>query len=115
MNSLSWFLYIADVLSNLCVVFVLIALAGSIGAGFSLLFGFLEDEEKWSRFGASMLKWVIPLWFVAALIPGKNTMFAIAASELGERVAKSEQVQGIASDAAKALQQWIKKQIKEEK
>jgi hypothetical protein len=42
-------------------------------------------------------------------------MYAIAASQVGESIVKSEQTQEMASDATKALQQWIKKQIDPEK
>jgi hypothetical protein len=41
-------------------------------------------------------------------------MYAIAASEIGERVIKTPEVQGITSDATKALHSWIKKQIETE-
>ena len=43
--------------------------------------------------------------------PEKKTLYAIAASEYGEQIIKSE----IGNDATKALQQWIKRQIEPEK
>lgn len=52
---------------------------------------------------------------LAALFPSKSTMYAIAASQAGEKIAQSEQVRGIADEATKALQQWIKRQIEPEK
>ena len=47
--------------------------------------------------------------------PSRETMYAIAASEVGERVVQSEAVRGLASDATTALQHWIKRQIEPQK
>ena len=44
-------------------------------------------------------------------MPDRNTMYAIAASQVGEKIATSEIAKGVADDAPKALQLWIKKQI----
>ena len=59
--------------------------------------------------------WMIVCFVGAAIIPAQKTMYAIAASQVGEQVVKSEAVQGIANDATKALQIWIKKQIEPDK
>ncbi len=110
MNSVSWFLYAADVLSALGVFGTVCMLGTLVTMVFVTAFQICEREES-PRF----LRWALPLWIFAGviicLIPSKNTMYAIAASEVGEKIVKSETVQGIASDATKALQQWIKKQI----
>jgi hypothetical protein len=63
---------------------------------------------KWSwRFALTSAAFAI----IACFMPSKGTMYAIAASQVGEQVVQSETVRGIASDAQKALQQWIKKQL----
>jgi hypothetical protein len=125
MNSLSWFLYWIDVLnsmSNILTIISILLIAAIIAlwvaCSFRLESGGCEDKDlvrssrsKWTwRF--SMLSLFCA--FTACFMPSKSTMYAIAASQVGERVAQSEAVQGIANDATKALQIWIKKQIEPE-
>ena len=52
----------------------------------------------------------VAVWAVAIFIPSKSTMYAIAASQVGEQIVRSE----VAADATKALHSWIKKQIEPE-
>ena len=125
MNSLSWFLYWIDVMNSISGVLTIISilLIASIivlwfACSFRLEGGGREEKDlvrrsrsKWTwRF--SMLALFCAL--VACFLPSKGTMYAIAASQVGERVAQSEAVKGIANDATKALQIWIKKQIEPE-
>jgi hypothetical protein len=48
-------------------------------------------------------------------MPSKNTMYAMAASQMGEKVVSNQTVQEVGGDVAKALQSWIKSQIEERK
>lgn len=113
MNSVSWFLYVAEFFSRVGVLFAVAAGIGAIIVGMALIFHGVEDGELWRP-----VRWAAPLVFfialLAAAVPSKNTMYAIAASQVGEKIVESETVQGIATDATKALQQWIKKQIEPE-
>ena len=128
MNSVSWFLYLSDVAGSLKTVTTTLLIALPIVGAFVLIFSplivmFLEDGPEWV---ADKIKSILPpllktagvVWiFVcgfSVFIPSKNTMYAIAASEVGEKVIKTEAVQGIASDAQKALHQWLKRQIEPE-
>jgi hypothetical protein len=130
MNSLSLFLYLIDVLASLHTFLLFATFGGPIFLGGSVLVCAInvdlscDDDAKewWHQKGAAASKlflryaWVIALvgGLLATLIPSKNTMYAIAASEIGEKIATNEAVQGIAGDATKALQQWIKRQIEPE-
>lgn len=121
MNSISWFLYIADVVGNLrgllvgvaiaCIAFCVLCLIGQ-----GIAEGELSENcpNMWKRWWQCAPTAVIFL-LIAIFIPSQNTLYAIAASEVGERVVKNEKVQDIASDATKALHQWIKRQIEPEK
>jgi hypothetical protein len=129
MNSVSWFVYLADALANLKSALFGILFFG-IPAAIALTVGgivirsgdwswvkdtdrkFWEERRKQCA-SAAKVAWpvVAVLVIVNIAIPSKNTMYAIAASEVGERVLKSEAAQEMASDATKALQQWIKRQI----
>jgi hypothetical protein len=112
MNSVSWFIYIAQVSSSLGVVFRALAIIGLIIAGGYSLFrtvgASVEADEFTPHFPPiRYLATLIGMLTLGNIMPERNTMYAIAASEVGERIVKTE----IASDATKALHIWIKKQI----
>lgn len=134
MNSLSWFLYAADAFSNLRgVLFGIGGAALAVGGGSWLAWSVCkgghadraDDTGSYSEGRRKQIAEWIEVWnplrrflplgviglLLACLLPSSSTLYAIAASQIGEQVVKSEAVQGIASDATKALQQWIKKQI----
>lgn len=135
MNSLSWFLYLADAVSSLGRMFSFLGVI-------ALIFGMLatiawmvargglnaakdrgaeKSALEWGEWvavwnvGRRFLSIGFVLLVVSALLPSKNTFYAIAASQVGEQIVKSEQVQGVADDATKALRQWIRRQIEPEK
>lgn len=113
MNSVSWFLYASDVIGNIQPTIVACAVLSIIAAGVCMLV-YCEDWDGGPLVAKRLMFCAVPALFIACLIPSQKTMYAIAASQIGERVAENEAVQGIASDATKALQQWIKKQIEPE-
>lgn len=116
MNNLSWFLYLADVLSNLQVFLFLSGLFVLLAGGFGCLVLWEEYEVRWP------MSIVIPLSFLLLLgsivIPSKETMYAIAASQVGETIIQLEEVQslggdvgGLASDTIELLRQNIQEQL----
>lgn len=113
MNSLSWMLYLADAANGVGVLF---AFLGSVGLTATSFFGcgfYFGDGNH--ALAKTVLKWgysiSIPALFVYALIPSKTTIYAIAASEMGEEVIKSP----TAGKAMKALDAWLDRQIEGEK
>lgn len=117
MNSVSWFIYIAQVSENMGRLLIFL---GIIGTATSLLFfivpraiKFIEagDDISVKPFKASVFALGVVALLLGNLMPERNTMYAIAASQVGEQIVKTE----IASDATKALHQWIKKQIEPQK
>jgi hypothetical protein len=133
MNSVSWFLYAADVSGSmknaLIPVCAIAAGVAAITTGLGIFmhcgnYSWVTDADRawWEQRRGECAGYARKLWPAAAImllviiaIPSQNTMYAIAASEVGERVVKSEAAQGIASDATKALQNWLKKQIEPDK
>ena len=119
MNSLSWFLYTIDVIANVnalatgFLIATVTAWAVLNVAALATEGEVLEwpDYKKWWTRGVLI---IAGCGLLVSVLPSKNTMYAIAASQAGEQVVKSETVQGIASDATRALHQWIKKQIEPE-
>jgi hypothetical protein len=117
MNSVSWFIYIAQVAGSLGAMFMAFGIIGLIGIGIYFLVGSIvqsiESGDNWKPITVQMryLVAVIGFIFIGNLMPEKNTMYAIAASQVGEQIIKDETVKGVASDATLALRQWIARQI----
>lgn len=133
MNSISWFLYLAGVSGSIGSAAAPLFVFSTIGAALATIGGvfvhagdysWITPEQKawWEARRAQCATAAKTLWRVAAVLlalivltPSQSTMYAIAASQVGEQVVRSEAVQGIANDATKALQIWIKKQIDPDK
>lgn len=107
MNNLSWLLYIADVIGNLGPAFVILGCVTIVVAFLALLI--TEGESGVKGIIISIIVGVI-LLVTAAFIPSKETVYAIAASEMGEELLKTP----TAAKATKALDSWLDKQITEQ-
>jgi hypothetical protein len=122
-NGLSWLLYLADVCNEVDGVFGFLTFLGAAGTIIAILIRFgtkaltAEDEmsertrERVAAGTKFVLKWTFPTFLVSlilfAVLPEKNTLYAIAASELGEEVAKSS----TGTKAQQALDAWLDAQI----
>ncbi len=122
MNSLSWFLYLADIVGNIGVVCgIVIFVAGLASIGFLFMTAvnggaFASSKEKeYSAIGYKYFKRCLLVLLISAsigsLLPNKNTMYAIAASEMGEEAVKSK----IGQKSLQALEQWLDSQISKDK
>jgi len=102
-DNVRWMLYVGFVLSAVTVVFTLLSVLVTEGE-------ILEKEYRptWLK----ILRWsAIGLVFfglVKAVVPTKDTVYAIAASEVGEQVIESP----TAKKAVDALNRWLDKQAK---
>ena len=122
MNSLSWLIYMAQVLTSLGNLFIGIAFLAFVGVFAGIIMALLVtsyEREKDSfaiinRNGRTTLSWSVPLFVVSVLLgnglPNKDTLYAIAASQLGERIVQSGEAKELANDAYVALRAWLKKQ-----
>lgn len=127
MNSISWFLYLASFCDRLNGISGFWGILLSIGiiictvAWFITSMIAIDDKDAGKTLPVIIVLWwwiFGPLVFMGityTVIPDSKTMYAIAASQVGEQVVKSETMQGLAGDAGKALQAWIKEQLKTEK
>lgn len=140
MNSLSLFLYAADVLRGLqgflgfLSFFMMFTGAGLIALSF--VYDELETPKDGAKYSwevdkkivypLTFLKWVgIPVLsfgfifaLIAIAIPTKDTMYMIAASQVGEQIIQLEEVKniggevgGLASDTIELLRQNIQDQL----
>jgi hypothetical protein len=125
MNSLSWFLYLADIAQNFSVTFSLVGVIGFLAwCVIPPLGGIVrwvnQDYHDYSWPGTKWFKLRYGVFFfllicLADLIPGQNTFYAIAASELAGKIVQNPQVQGLSDDATRALQAWLHKQLEPKK
>ena len=110
MNSLSWLLYTADVSQNIQVLLCLSGIIGLFVGGLAWLHHYF-DLVKPFKAGPKLLALCLGSLLVSAAIPDDETFYAIAVSEVGEEVVKSE----TAGKAVKALNNWLDAQLEEKK
>lgn len=126
MNSLSVFLYWAGVVDNLRGIAAFwgiitstallawsIALIVCVGCAISD-----RTLQNWVDFKSNVRPLVYIgcfIWVLSGIVysfaPSANTMYAIASSQVGEQIIKSDAVQGVTSNATKALNAWIDRQL----
>lgn len=113
MNSVSWFIYLGDVTQGLATFLVVILIVSGVAGFMYTIFLNATQPNEASRF--LLPKWYfVTAWLacglLACLIPSKQTFYAIAASEVGERLISSTSGQEITSQATRALKNWIERQ-----
>ncbi len=111
MNQLSWFLYFADIASNLQIFLSVLIFCTMVPAGVICIASAEDDDDntrrRLLRSAAFFAVLALLMGVILVLLPSKDTMYAIAASEIGERVLQSE----TGTLATKALNAWLRKQI----
>ena len=112
MNSLSWLIYLSQMVENLGVLAVLAALFG--GAGTIIVMGFTALEfGAMSRTAFKTFCWIMGISIpVIIFVPSQKTLMLIAASQYGEMVAKSPQVAQIVDPSFEFLKTFIEKETK---
>ncbi len=97
MNSLSWLLYLADIIPGIGVFLKATAFVSIILliVGMGVCAGMAADGDlppgSW-KYPAKFLWVPITMLFVAAFAPSTQTIYMIAASEMGEEVVQSPEV-----------------------
>lgn len=115
MNELSWLLYFADVSNETNGVCAFVFVGGTIalaayGLGKAIVLGEYGGEPVTPSLIQVFKKVWLPIVIagvVGVVTPSRETIYAIAASQMGEHVLKS----ATAGKAVKALDAWLDKQI----
>lgn len=117
MNSLSWMIYLAELCGSVASACWLLVFAFMFALLVALI-GYLLAWERPPEFTTrliSLCKKAAPVvcaaFVIGIVVPSKQTVYAIAASEMGEQVLKSPTL----TKAQKALDAWLDKQISEQK
>lgn len=118
MNELSWLIYAADVAGDANIVCSFIFYAGFIalpiyalvkGAARAFNYDFHPDPVTPSIASLGKALWlpVVIAGVIGVAVPSSGTLYAIAASEMGEKVLNSE----TGGKAVEALNAWLDRQI----
>lgn len=124
MNELSWLIYAADVAGDANSVCGFVFYAGifsvgiyavvkGVGKAISCSLGDYDDPPVLPSLASVSKKLWLPVLIagvVGVATPSSSTIYAIAASEMGERVITSE----TGGKAVKALNAWLDKQVEGE-
>jgi hypothetical protein len=117
MNSLSWLIYLAEAVPSFAGALGWVSFMAAAGFGVYALFGTIKasvefEENSWF----DKKKYLPPTWFVVAvllswaiesLIPSKQTIYLIAASEASEAVVTSDVGKQMLSDIQQILQHQL--------
>lgn len=113
MNDLSWLIYLADIAENTSQVLGVGLSIGAILLFFGSIFGAGAAADgdisyrTYKIFLCSIVLFLFTAGSVRIVTPSKDTVYAIAVSETGEEILKSE----TGSKALFALNNWIDKQL----
>lgn len=115
MNELSWMIYAADVAGTMNNLFVAAGCILLVGAG--VFAGPVADIESnglnsssWRKHAKRCAIGCAIVFTFAVFIPSQDTIYAIAASEMGEELLNSE----TGGKAVEALNAWLDRQIGED-
>lgn len=110
MSGIIWLLYAADVASSVSTALTLISVFGFIGCGCYII-GCAATLERFKRPPYWFMGMLLGCAAVASLIPGKATIYAIAAAQAGEKALATD----TGDKAVRALNAWLDRQIAGEK
>lgn len=94
MNNLSWLIYVADMVGNLSGLLtgiIVMAVALTIIMGCIAVDSYDEEYKKsYGKKAYKFLKLALLCGVLSVVVPSKNTLYLIAASEMGEQVIQTE-------------------------
>lgn len=107
MNALSIFIYSVELLSQLNFLLGALIIAAIvhytlrvINVAMAMNGGTYPSPKKY-------LMAIIPLGIMCVIIPNKETLYVVGASELGEEIIKNQEVQDLTNDLKEILQNKI--------
>lgn len=117
MNSLSWFIYLTQIVDNLGVAALGCLVFGGMIGFFAFLIGpmaIVMDSPPSPATIRSFVRGYIITMVLAVLVsvfmPSRQTMLMIAGSEMGERLVKSESVNNIVNPGMDLIRKWIQQE-----
>ena len=132
MNSLSWLIYAANVAESLSGFLVFITILFAIATIGAVIVAFVHMDEPDFRplsepiltlrrkrkvaafkLSCALFAAMTIVGITTSLIPNRQTVLLIAASEIGERVMTHQLVQDVVDPSINLLQTWIQQQTQQ--
>ena len=118
MNNLSIVIYLADVIPSLGNLFGFLSFTSGLIILFATFAYFMSKdigEKDMVDTSVKIFRWAAVVFCVSfvlnTIIPRRDTIMMIAASEYGESVLKSDDVKEIINPAKQILKNWINDQL----
>ena len=108
MNELSWLLYLAQVSTNIMVLCTFAGVFSLFAAGFFFLCGIVEDDKRGFQMAKKPFIFGVVAIMIATFVPPKETVYMIAASQVGEAVINSPEGQKSIQTLQKILDTYLK-------
>ena len=114
MNNLSWLIYLAEVVGKTALALQFVTFVCGLGTLISAIVYAISLAEDADEIAAGAKKIISPLVIglslagvVNCVIPSREAVMMIAASELGEKVIASPAVAGVVDPSIELLKTWI--------
>lgn len=118
MNGLSWVIYLAGIANGLSTVLGMLAFLSIVSMLIATIWFFVisfnpnvKDVLDSTPYFKSFRAWAVTCGILFNLlfyfIPDRQTIILIAGSEIGQKVAQSDQVKGIVDPGMDLLKSWI--------
>lgn len=138
MNSLSWFVYLAGVVNGVSTLFLFMCVVLLIGAAIGTVVYWAECSDtivkfdKWEfesadsstkvdsairfllgvrTFRNACLAMGISFGLLSILVPDRQTVIMIGASEFGQRVIEAETTQRLLDPSVSYIENWLRQEI----
>jgi len=134
MNNLSWLIYLANTTNNLNGFCMFLTICAVIATALGIIVYFvtmdetdqfyrpivgqrLETQRRFHNVMRTVIKiapcFMIVFGVLTTVLPDRQTVLLIAASEIGERVVTSQAVQNVVDPSVDLLKLWIQQQSNE--
>jgi hypothetical protein len=111
---LSWLIYLADVSRGINTLFAMLCMLSCIGVIMSFVIIKAENETDGNfRQTKQLILSALVFAVLASIVPSRETVLMIAASEIGERTITSQTAQGMVDPGLDLLKVWIKQKTEE--
>lgn len=112
MNSLSWLIYLSQLVENISAVCIAILIFGGTISGLTTLFSHLEHGRPYPWAKKTFI-WILSTAIpILVIIPSQKTVIMIAASQYGEMFVKSPQVSQIVDPSLEYLKTFLESEVK---
>lgn len=119
MNSLSWLIYLADVVGAFSHISAAVIAFSAVALFVILLISIIRSDERDFNSGEFLKNYIkYPIYcltifsILTIIIPSQKTVLMIAASEMGEKVITSQKAADIIDPSIEYINKWLMNNIR---